>query len=296
MKASLNSVLILLLFGVWIPAANTADPPKKTLLAIAVGLNRVDPARYEGWSGPLVACEKDADDMLKIAASQGYETSALKTKDATRQAFRDAITGAAARLKAGDTLVLSYSGHGGQVRDTNGDEADGLDETWCLFDGEIVDDELALLWTKFQPGVRIVVYSDSCHSGSVIKNLVAAAIPTTERFRIMPPAVADKLRAKPEHQDLDKGLPSERSSKSKTEASVLLISGCQDDQLSRDGDDNGLFTGKLIATWNSGGFKGSYRKFYEAIRAVMPSNQKPNFDKTGKADPTLEAERPWTTN
>src|SRR4030065_82189 len=52
----------------------------------------------------------------------------------------------------------------------NGDaEDDGLDETWCLYDGEFLDDELFELWTKFQPGVRILAFSDSCHSGTVLK-------------------------------------------------------------------------------------------------------------------------------
>lgn len=293
MKSLFYSSVVLFVCGMLSAAPKPGDAPKKTQLAIAIGLNSVDPSQYGGWNGPLVACEKDARDMLKIAASQGYETVALLTKDATRKAFRDAIEGAAGRLKQGDTLVLSYSGHGAQVTDTNGDEIDGLDETWCLYDGEIVDDELALLWSKFQPGVHIVVYSDSCHSGTVIKNFEAMKVPLTERFRIMPSAVAEELRMKPEHQNLDKGMPSEKMSQAKTQASVLLISGCQDDQLSRDGDENGLFTGKLIQVWNEGGFSGGYKDFYQAIRAVMPGNQKPNLDRTGKSDPAFEAERPW---
>ena len=31
--------------------------------------------------------------------------------------------------RPGDSLFFSFSGHGGQVRDVDGDEADGLDET-----------------------------------------------------------------------------------------------------------------------------------------------------------------------
>ncbi|MBK6876066.1 MAG: hypothetical protein IPG99_06305 [Ignavibacteria bacterium] len=35
-------------------------------------------------------------------------------------------------LRKGDLFVIYYSGHGGQVSDVNGDEADAYDETWCL--------------------------------------------------------------------------------------------------------------------------------------------------------------------
>jgi len=84
-----------------------------------------------------------------------------------------AITSAATAIVEGSIFFLTYSGHGGQVPDITGDEVDLQDETWCLFDGELLDDELRVLWSKFAPGVRILVLSDSCHSGTVIKAPVA---------------------------------------------------------------------------------------------------------------------------
>src|SRR6185369_3810224 len=47
--------------------------------------------------------------------------------------------------------------------------------------------------------------------------------------------------------------PSERAT---IGATVILISGCQDDQLSMDGAGNGLFTEKLKLAWNDGAFSG----------------------------------------
>lgn len=38
-----------------------------TGLAITIGLNSVDPTHYGGWSGDLIACEFDANDMSAIA-------------------------------------------------------------------------------------------------------------------------------------------------------------------------------------------------------------------------------------
>ena len=45
--------------------------------------------------------------------------------------------------------------------------------------------------------------------------------------------------------------------------SVLLISGCQDNELSQDGTYNGYFTSNLKKIWDDGKFKGSYKKFYK---------------------------------
>lgn len=264
-------------------------------VAIAIGLNSVDPESYAGWNGVLKACENDARDMAHIAEAQRYSTKVLLTKQATLKNVRDSIIAASKTLKSGDHFVVSFSGHGNQVPDTNGDETDdGLDETWCLYDGEMVDDELALLWRNFAAGVRITVYSDSCHSGTIIKNFEKQAITSTNDFKIVPSEVALKLRTLPGHHDLDKGLPSERTTRSNTKASVILISGCLDDQLSRDGPKNSVFTAHLLAAWNNGSFRGSHSQFHEAIRATMPHDQQPNYDRTGELNAAFETERPWS--
>jgi hypothetical protein len=38
--------------------------------------------------------------------------------------------------------LLTYSGHGSQIPDVSQDEVDHYDETWCLYDGQLLDDEL----------------------------------------------------------------------------------------------------------------------------------------------------------
>ena len=145
-------------------------PPPPTGHALVIGLNEVDPAHYGGPVQELSGCEPDAMDMKEIAIGQGLNVEMLLTRDATRAAVLDKLGTLAEKLKPGDLLVVSYSGHGGQIPDRNGDEADdGLDETWCLYDGELLDDELHGAWMKFQAGVRILAFSDSCHSGTVLK-------------------------------------------------------------------------------------------------------------------------------
>ena len=57
-----------------------------------IGLNRVDPARYDGWDGALNACEFDAKDMKAIAESRGFEARTLMTAEATSDAVLTAIS------------------------------------------------------------------------------------------------------------------------------------------------------------------------------------------------------------
>src|SRR5688572_29320603 len=102
--------------------------------SLHVGLNAVDPGHYGGWSGDLVACEFDAKDMAAIAKKSGMKTTTLLTTKGTRAKMLAAIRNAAKQLKAGDFFFLTYSGHGGQIPDITGEEADKKDETWCLYD------------------------------------------------------------------------------------------------------------------------------------------------------------------
>ena len=141
-----------------------------TGISLHIGLNAVDPTHYQGWSGQLTACELDAADMAMIAKSCGFETTTLLTNTATRNAVIDSIVRCSKTLKSGDIFFLTYSGHGGQVPDSDGDEDDGEDETWCLFDGQWIDDEIYFHFGSFAEGVRVFVLSDSCHSGTVLRN------------------------------------------------------------------------------------------------------------------------------
>ena len=40
--------------------------------SLHIGLNSVDPQHYEGWSGPLNACEADANDMVDLANTRSF--------------------------------------------------------------------------------------------------------------------------------------------------------------------------------------------------------------------------------
>jgi metacaspase-1 len=265
-------------------------------LSLHIGLNALNPKAYSGWPGTLAACEFDARDMRDLAKKQGFKPTMRLTKAATRNRVLADLKSAAGSLKKGDMFLLTYSGHGGQVPNTGNDfEADGNDETWCLYDGELIDDELYDALSAFVAGVRILILSDSCHSGTVAKALALAAHGAKPlRSRAMPRDIAmrvyldnaefyDKLQAR------SKGDP-----RTKAKATGLLISGCQDNQESSDGDRNGLFTATLMGVWRGGKFQGDYRGFHKTILKFMPPIQTPNYFTIGPANHAFEAQKPFT--
>jgi hypothetical protein len=142
-------------------------------LSLHIGLNSVNPAHYAGWSGILKGCENDARDMEALAKTQGFVSKILLSQQATANAIIQGIEAAAGSLSVGDIFFLTYSGHGGQVPNVGASiddpEEDNLDETWCLYDRQLLDDELGALWLRFKAGVRIVVLDDSCHSGTILR-------------------------------------------------------------------------------------------------------------------------------
>lgn len=283
-------------------ASKTPVEKKARGLSLHIGLNSVNPGHYGGWSGELAACEFDAKDMAALAGGRGMKASVLLTKDGTRAKVLAALRAASKSLVKGDFFFLSFSGHGGQVPDVSGEEADKLDETWCLYDGQLIDDELYMELGKFVTGVRILVLSDSCHSGTVVRaGPPALGIIAPElRSKMMPPSVAmrtyeahkafyDKLQddvAKAEGGtvvDPDEALAgvavSTRLTKiaKRFKARAILISGCQDNQSSYDGQHNGAFTGRLLTVWNRGNFDGNYATFHAHIKSGMPAIQTPNL-------------------
>jgi metacaspase-1 len=267
--------------------------------ALTVGLNSVNPHHYQGWSGELNACEADAKDMASLLESRGFQVNTLLTKAATRDGVLNAVKKVAGAAKAGDLFVFTNSSHGGQLPDQNEDEDDGYDETICMYDGEIVDDELYAVFAKFAAGVRILVLSDSCHSGTVTRLLPAHEVlvsppPAGRVARAIPPSVAARTyQANRAMYDKILKNPELKVARAEVKASVLSISGCMDNQTSLDGTFNGLFTGTLLRVWNGGKFKGSYKKFWKKIVSLMPSDQTPNFFWAMDRDAAFEAQAPF---
>lgn len=276
--------------------------PKQSV-ALHIGLNSVDPQLYGGWDGKLGACENDARDMAAITRSLNIDQTVLLTSQATVDNVVNGIKSASKLLRSGDIFFLSYAGHGGQITDINDEEEDGKDETWCLYDRQLLDDELNFLFAEFAAGVRILVFSDSCHSGTMTRGGLARSVMTEEErmaaygtaqplFRNMPDdkiaAAYNALRDRYDEIQLDLA-----RYEATIDASVRLLSGCQDNQLSGEIGGNGLFTAALKSVWDNGNFDGNYDAFHQAILTQMPEDQQPNHRIEGVPDPVFDAEHPF---
>ena len=242
---------------------------------------------------PLNLAVNDAKSMQKISTKLGYETNILLDESATIQNVTKKIKKIASQLKEGDIFLLTYSGHGGQKPDLNGDEPDKKDETWCLYDGQLIDDSLYKLWSLFKANTRILLISDSCHSGSISKDnaFVLTKTDTFDEFGnpILEPVKADSLE----------GNNSLRTKSNELKCTVKLLAASRDMEYSYElpNASNGLFTEKLLKIWNDGNFVGNYDKFMKAIRSEVSSiqpEQTPQYWTIGLPNNTFDNQKPFT--
>jgi hypothetical protein len=137
--------------------------------ALCLGVDDVRPVAL-GGDGPEAACaHQDAAEVAALARACGFGAVDLLTTRGspscrpTLAAFKQGVAEAARELSGGDTLLLTFAGHGA-VRERAG----GFDEAWCLEGGLVVDDDLTALLATFEPDVRVWIISDSCYSGTMV--------------------------------------------------------------------------------------------------------------------------------
>lgn len=169
--------LISLLF-IW-NGVVVATPAKKALL--------INIANYEtaklGWDH--LPADRDRLLMHQILLEQGFGCSEIRNEQATFAGIGRAIQAFTDSLGRGDMVIVYFSGHGQQLSDDNGDEADRLDEAYVPFDapvsrtilpgygGEkhIRDDRIgqwiARIRLRIGSSGHLLLLMDSCYSGDI---------------------------------------------------------------------------------------------------------------------------------
>lgn len=104
-------------------------------------------------------------------------------ENAYRKDFEDGMQWLRTNARPGDLVLIFFSGYGSTIEDDDGDEADGLDEVFVMYDAQGVtqpsaqhvvrDDEFAV-WVERLPTDRVIMFVDASPSGRLRKSLTNA--------------------------------------------------------------------------------------------------------------------------
>lgn len=143
-----------------------------------------------------------------------------------------------------DEAWVSFAGHGTQVHDGNGDEADGKDECILPIDyqtrGVLTDDLLQHVLNMMHPRTKCMVLMDCCHSGTIL-DLKYTLNDTFECTQIA-------------NITMD------------TQPDVIMISGCQDAQTSADINEEGAMTRAFLDTMSHFDYHLTFRGLIYGMR------------------------------
>jgi len=218
--------------------------------ALIVGINNYHPSLDCDLNG----CVNDADNLyMRLSESFGFQASNIKlllNHEATQQGIMDGLDWLVTNTIPGDNLVFTFSGHGSQVPDYNGDEIDGYDEIICPYDlnweNSFTDDILASYFKRVPDGVQLTFICDSCNSGTVSKGIShsvdKAGLNRTIRALSCPETI----------QSIKKGNEIKNVRKFGVKAFVntpdqnhILLAGCAEDDYSSEGYFYGEIHGAL---------------------------------------------------
>jgi Caspase domain len=146
-----------------------------------------DPENPKSGHFDLQGAASDATvirDALRVKGVDLPDARVLLNRNATLAGFQAAWAEVTTSAAPGDTVFVTYAGHGGQERENSEpmDEADGLDETLMFADfdpdnpraGRLNDDQLRVMLESV-PQLLVVWVMDSCHSGGLERSITAGA-------------------------------------------------------------------------------------------------------------------------
>lgn len=246
--------------------------------ALIVGIN------YPGTSHELRGCVNDANLVNSVITEQyGFtDIQMLLDNNATTANMFAGLNWLVKDAVAGDILYFHYSGHGSQMRDTNGDEADGLDEIICPVDLDWVtkvirDDDMKRIFESVPAGVNLTVTLDCCNSGGGLDQANqyqslgiadrTAVVDEDKNGRYLPPPaeVVALMEGQVEFKP--------RALSRNVDTSGMLISGCQSHQTSADayidGDYIGACTYFLVKTLKGANYTGTYKEIVDSMNMQL---------------------------
>jgi hypothetical protein len=251
--------------------------------AVLIGVNR-----YRMPGADLRGCVNDIKNMkAMLTSAYGFKSADIVTLldfAATRRAIEGAIESLVLRARKGDVLLVHFSGHGSNVPDDDGDEADHRDEILCPTDLDwkrpLRDDFLHKTVKAMPDGVSLTFITDCCHSGTITRAVVPPDAPFMERYLPSPWDLAAvesgrRLRGRTRGtlRQSSKTLRRRRDVVAVSGMREILISGCRADQTSADawikGSYNGALTYYLVDVLSSSRGPLTHRELHERASAKL---------------------------
>ena len=214
--------------------------------ALLIGIN------YTGTPNQLGGCINDVRSIsnLLVTRYNYHPADVVVITDEPNCPFKpngrvimDNIKWLVSGAKSGDQLFFMYSGHGGQIKDTNNDETDKMDEVMFCLDVIITDDQLyQALIAPLASGVKLTCLFDCCHSGTILDLKYNYTYTAPNKFNYTIESKIDPA------------------------ADVVMFSGCTDSQTSADGTFGGKWitdptSGKQVYKWDEG--RGAFTYYME---------------------------------
>lgn len=257
------------------PPIKTRTPQK---LAVVVG-NDAYP------SAPLSGCINDANAFNAVIATRGFNDAKamadmLKLRGFTSNTLINAnkaqiLTALNAMVNSAvpgnnDKFVFFFSGHGSQVRDVSGDEADGWDEVICPIDWPqyISDDDLRAIFGRLPADATLDVFFDCCHSGTGTRDVNQIGT-----IRALPPIVGKRSR---------KAKPTTKAIVLVPGLNHILWAGCADNQTSAEliigGQVRGAFSYYLCKALGATGTRSQMINYVCTKVAALGLSQVPQLE------------------
>ena len=250
--------------------------------ALLIGINK-----YQTPGADLRGCVNDVKNLQKVL-TQYYGFAAksitvLTDLKATKKAMQADIQKLISGAKKGDVLLLHYSGHGSNVPDDDGDEAEKREEILCPTDLDwkdpFRDDWLRKTFDKLRSGVSLTVIMDCCHSGTNTREILLPDEPVKQRYLPSPWDLVAAESGRKLRGTVTRELRASSRAKRKKSDIVhadiceLLITGCRDTQTSADayikGSYNGALTYYLVEAIRKANGKLSYRELHKRTLAKL---------------------------
>jgi hypothetical protein len=261
-----------------LPIMASAYTPKKEALIVGV-------SEYKngGVGINLSGVAYDVKKMENLLKKRGFHVKVLFNSQASLANVRRALN-SYRDLNSQDSFFYYESSHGTQIPDDNGDERDGLDEAYVLYDakfdskgiadhtGLLIDDELQNMLAHIH--AKKVMMVDACYSGTMYKSFKYNA--KTKSLKISP-----NFRGKGVLGSVAKP------------KNIVVLASSQENEKSIDTETGGLFTEAIYDAWSA-----NPNISFRDIRVQATNHIEDMCDRFKKEDSTIQTFHPvlYTTN